>query len=62
MQVKTFFHENTNTFCYVVFDSTSKDALVIDPVLDFDPPSGSISFLFLDEVSKFIKNHQLNNP
>lgn len=34
--VKAFFHEDTNTFSYVVSPPEGKNAVVIDPVLDFD--------------------------
>ena len=35
-EVTCFFHEATNTCTYVVKDPSSKHAMIIDPVLDFD--------------------------
>ena len=32
--IETFFDENTYTLTYLVYDSESKDCLIIDPVLD----------------------------
>lgn len=41
--VQPFFHADSNTWTYLVVDSTSKAAAIIDPVLDFDPKSGRTS-------------------
>lgn len=36
-QVQCIFHDDTSTCTYVVKDPTSKHAMIIDPVMDFDP-------------------------
>ncbi len=36
MQVQHFFDPDTSTLTYVVFDPETLDAIVIDPVLDYD--------------------------
>lgn len=36
LQIKEFFDQNTWTLTYVVWDEKTKDALVIDPVMDYD--------------------------
>jgi glyoxylase-like metal-dependent hydrolase (beta-lactamase superfamily II) len=59
LSVKSFFHKDTNTFSYVAFDSKSKDAIVIDPVLDFVPFNATISLTSLNEIAEFIINNQL---
>ena len=41
-QISAFFDECTNSFSYLVADPASRQAAVIDPVLDFDPASGAI--------------------
>ncbi|MGX7951436.1 MBL fold metallo-hydrolase [Tsuneonella sp. HG249] len=38
--IRAFFDEPTNTVSYLVWDSATHRAAVIDPVLDFDLPSG----------------------
>ncbi|MFT3805673.1 MBL fold metallo-hydrolase [Arenimonas sp.] len=38
--VQAFFHQDSNTWSYLVSDPATKHALVIDPVLDYDPKSG----------------------
>ncbi|HEY8610969.1 MAG TPA: MBL fold metallo-hydrolase [Roseomonas sp.] len=39
-EIRAFFDEQTNTVSYLVWDPASKDAAVIDPVLDWDHRSG----------------------
>ena len=39
-EIKAFFDEPTNTVSYLVWDAATKDAAVVDPVLDFDHRSG----------------------
>ncbi len=41
--VQPFFHADSSTWTYLVADPASGDALVIDPVLDFDAKSGRTS-------------------
>lgn len=37
MQIETFFDPRTWTLSYLVYDEQSRDAVLIDPVLDYDP-------------------------
>lgn len=48
--VRAFFHEPTNTVTYLVIDPASKQAALIDPVLDFEPASGKLSRTSIDAV------------
>jgi len=48
--VLPFFDEATFTVTYLVGDQATKQAAVIDPVLDFDPASGRISTASADAV------------
>lgn len=41
--IHSFYHEPTSTFQFVVVDPVTKDALVVDPALDYDPASGHIT-------------------
>lgn len=41
MEVKAMFDDYTSTFTYIVYDPESGDAIVIDPVLDYDPASST---------------------
>lgn len=57
--IETFFDVPTSTLTYVVFDAASKDAVVVDPVRDFDPASGKVSFAGATVIGDFIKNKGL---
>ncbi|MEE8119341.1 MAG: MBL fold metallo-hydrolase [Gammaproteobacteria bacterium] len=58
-KIKTLFHADTNTCCHLVWDPGTKKAVIIDPVLDFDPASGRIATTFADELVKFIQQADL---
>ncbi len=59
-QLKSFFDDKTFTLSYLVYDKHSKDALIIDPVLNYDYPSSVISFDSLNKVLNFIRDEDLN--
>lgn len=57
--VAPFFDEDTNTFSYVVKDPNSRSCAIVDSVLNFDYPSGSISFEGADSIIDYVKKHDL---
>lgn len=59
MQIHPFFDERTNTLTYVVFDEATKDAVVIDPVLDFDPAGGTLWTDSLERTAQLITSNGL---
>lgn len=59
-EVKTFFDPATFTLTYIVYDQETKDAIVIDPVLDYDPAGSKIEKVSLEKVLDFLKNENLN--
>jgi glyoxylase-like metal-dependent hydrolase (beta-lactamase superfamily II) len=60
MNIQHFFDTDTYTLTYIVFDSITKDAVIIDPVLDFDPASGKVEDRSLQTLLAFIKTNDLN--
>lgn len=58
--LETFFDKDTYTLTYIVFDANSKDAIIIDPVLDYDQAASKISYDSVDKVMEFVNGHQLN--
>jgi glyoxylase-like metal-dependent hydrolase (beta-lactamase superfamily II) len=48
--IKAFFDEPTNTVSYLVWDPATKDAAVVDPVLDFDHRSGDANVKAADAI------------
>lgn len=59
MQIKHLFDTQTSTFTYVVWDEETKDAIVIDPVLNFDPVNLSFSEDSINELLAFFKENDL---
>ncbi len=59
MEIKAFFDEPTFTLTYVVWEEATKDAVVIDSVLNYDPLASQTSTTSLDEVSDFIRQNGL---
>ena len=55
MNVTPFFDPRTFTVTYVVHDERTRDAIVIDPVLDYDPSSSKIWTESSDEVVAFMR-------
>ena len=60
LTLETFFDSDTYTLTYVVFDEDTKDAIIIDPVLDYDPASSKVSHVSIDKVHNFVKERSLN--
>ena len=56
MQVHSFLHRDTETYTHVLADSEQQLCAIIDPVLDFDPKSGSTSTHSVDEVIDFVRS------
>ncbi len=58
-KLETFFDKNTYTLTYVVYDEKTKDALIIDPVLDYDPASGKIGHQSVEKLIAFTEEKDL---
>ena len=54
MQIRAFFDPATYTLTYLVWDEATRDAVIIDPVLDFDPLAIRTSQTSADEVVAFV--------
>lgn len=59
MRIEPFFDERTFTLTYVVFDEATRDAVIIDPVLDYDPPSGRVWTDSVERVAAFAEQERL---
>nr|WP_136252127.1 MBL fold metallo-hydrolase [Ningiella ruwaisensis] len=58
--IHPFIHEPTNTISYVVADIASKQAAVIDPVLDYELGEGKVECHFVDTIVHFLDDNNLN--
>lgn len=54
LKIETFYDEPTFTLTYVVFDEATKDAVIIDPVRDYEPQSSKASWDGAEKVARFI--------
>lgn len=57
--VEGFFHQDTNTFSYVVYERQGGAAVIIDPVLDYDAAAARTSTASVDALLAFIRGMQL---
>ena len=60
MNIQPFFDPNTFTLTYVVYDLQTRDAIVIDPVLDYVPVGSKVATDSYQQVKSFLMNNDLN--
>jgi glyoxylase-like metal-dependent hydrolase (beta-lactamase superfamily II) len=60
MRIEAFYDKSTGTMTYLVYDAASKDAIVIDPVLDYEPQSSSTATVAVDRVLASVRDKQLD--
>jgi len=53
--IRAFFDEPTNTVSYIIADPATKQAAVIDPVLDYDPNSGAVDIRSVNAVLRVVE-------
>ena len=58
-EIKAFFHQSTNTICYVVSDKKTKRAAIIDSCLDYDHADGSLDTEHADSVIEYLQTENL---
>ena len=57
--VDHFYHQPTNTISFVAFDPATKDAVIIDPVMDLDNFAWQLSLESSDKILEFVKANGL---
>jgi len=58
--IRPFRHESTGTWSYVVADPETRKCAIVDPVLDFDPKSGSASTASAEAIATFVRDSGLS--
>ncbi|HHI89288.1 MAG TPA: MBL fold metallo-hydrolase [Hellea balneolensis] len=58
-KVKSFFDPATNTITHIAWDESTREAAIIDPVLDYDAASGRTSTASAQKVVDFVKENRL---
>ncbi|AZG36319.1 MBL fold metallo-hydrolase [Shewanella psychromarinicola] len=57
IRIDPFYHRTSHAITYVVTDLATRQSAIIDPVLDFDMASGTISTCFADNIIDHIDKH-----
>jgi len=60
MLVKAFFDSRTFTVTYIVHDPATNDAVIIDPVLDYDPAASKVWAESVEQVIEYVRAEKLN--
>ena len=59
MQIEAKYHPDTATLTYIVWDENTKDAVIIDPVLDYNPVGSKTDVLSVKDVLAFVERNNL---
>ena len=59
LHIEPFYDPRTSTLTYVVFDEATRDAVVIDPVLDYDPATGTTWIESFDRAAGYLERERL---
>jgi len=59
LKIQHFFHKDTFTLSYLLYDEESLEAAIIDPVLDFDYASGRVKTHFIEQQVAELKRLKL---
>jgi glyoxylase-like metal-dependent hydrolase (beta-lactamase superfamily II) len=59
MTIVHFYEPVTSTLTYLVYDPATRDAVVIDPVLDYDPAASRTSTASAEKVAELIRTEGL---
>ena len=60
MEIRAFYDEDTFTLTYLVFDPKTRDAVIIDPVLDYDPKASKTSTTSADALIAAVREQELD--
>lgn len=58
VKIEAFFDPDSATFSYVVIDSASSEAAVIDPVLNYDAAAGQVNTHAAEQILQFLQQQQ----
>ncbi len=58
-KVKSFYHNYTYTWTHLVICNKTNSAVLIDPVLDYNPNNANTSTEFIDEILSYVSNKNI---
>ena len=59
MKIEAKYHPDTFTLTYIVWDENTNDAVIIDPVLDYNPVGSKTDVLSVKDVLAFVERNNL---
>lgn len=59
-EIHPFYDTQTSTLTYVVFDPDTRDAVLLDPVLEYEPVGSRATGSAVAQISAFIESKNLN--
>ncbi len=59
MRIEAKYHPDTFTLTYIVWDEATNDAVIIDPVLDYNPVGSKTDVLSVKDVLAFVERNNL---
>ena len=59
MRIEPFFDNATYTMTYVISDAKTRDAVIIDPVMDYEPTSSTYSYESVKKLIDYVKGNKL---
>ena len=59
IKIDAYFDDATNTVTYLVEDERTKDAILIDPVLDYEPHRASLRSKSVDKILGHVRERAL---
>lgn len=59
VHIEMFFDKDSSTFSYVITDTSTKAAAIIDPVLNYDAAAGAVSTTDADKILAYITEQKL---
>jgi glyoxylase-like metal-dependent hydrolase (beta-lactamase superfamily II) len=57
--IKAFYDKPTGTVTYLVSDPQTSKAAIIDPLLDFDGASGTLTYTSIDDIPGYARESEL---
>ncbi|MCT4640981.1 MAG: MBL fold metallo-hydrolase [Bacteriovoracaceae bacterium] len=60
LEIKHFYDVATYTLTYIVFEKNTKEAIIVDPVLNYDQAGSKITYSSIKEVIAFLKENNLD--
>jgi glyoxylase-like metal-dependent hydrolase (beta-lactamase superfamily II) len=59
MHIEPFYDTVTSTLTYLVFDTKTREAVVIDPVLDYEPTGSATGTTSLERIAGYLREKDL---